>query len=92
MTERPILLTEEEAAAAVRLSPRTLRKARKGGALRYILIGRAVRYTMADLESWIDSLRQAPPPCPMPVTPARTARRPRRSEGARIIPFHLRNA
>lgn len=35
----PILLTESEAAEALRLCPRTLRKARKAGLLHYVLIG-----------------------------------------------------
>lgn len=45
----PILLTEKEAAQRLSLCTRTLRKARQDGELPYILIGRAVRYAVADL-------------------------------------------
>lgn len=88
---KPILLTETEAAAALRLSTRTLRKARADGQLRYILIGRAVRYTMADLESFVETLRQVQPPCPTPAPrPIGTAAAARRAQGAVIVPFHQR--
>lgn len=89
----PILLTETEAAAALRLSPRTLRKARADGQLRYVLIGRAVRYTMADLESFVDTLRQVQPQCSTPaprsISKAAAARSAR---GAVIVPFHRRGS
>ena len=52
------LLTEAEAAAAVRLCPRTLRKERQAGRLTYVRIGRTVRYTTADLESFIEGARE----------------------------------
>lgn len=88
----PILLTEAEAAAALRLSARTLRKARADGQLRYVLIGRAVRYTMADLESFVENLRQVQPPCPTPAPRTiGTASPARRAPGAVIVPFHQRS-
>jgi excisionase family DNA binding protein len=55
-----LLLTESEAAERLAVSPRTLRKARQTGALHYIAIGRSVRYTLSDLESFIAALRQVP--------------------------------
>lgn len=87
-----LLLTEAEAAACLRLSARTLRKARADGQLHYILIGRSVRYTLEDLESYIASQRQVAPPCPpVPLPTARTTKAPRRRKaGAQIIPFHQR--
>lgn len=87
MTEQ-LLLTKSEAAKCLRLSTRTLRKARRDGAIYYVLIGRAVRYTIDDLESFIDLLRQVQPQCPQPL-PVKATRRPDR--GDVIIPFHLRN-
>lgn len=87
-----LLLTEAEAADRLRISARTLRKARAAGILPYVLIGRAVRYTMADLESYIEHLRRQPAPCrPSPVTNnSRPKRRSGRHRSAQIIPFSAR--
>ncbi|MCB5423930.1 helix-turn-helix domain-containing protein [Altererythrobacter sp. CC-YST694] len=85
----PILLTEAEAAAALRLSPRTLRKARQAGLLHYVLIGRSVRYTMDDLESYVASLRQVQQPCP-PNRPTARSSKPSKRSGV-IVPFTVRN-
>lgn len=52
------LMTESEAADALRLCPRTLRKARQEGRLGYVLIGRAIRYSISDLESFVLAARQ----------------------------------
>lgn len=93
MTREPqFLLTEDEAAQAMRLCTRTLRNARKSGQLRYILIGRAVRYTVEDLQDYVDSLRQVQQLCPPQKPPAATSKRSAKRAGAQIIPFHLRNA
>jgi hypothetical protein len=49
-------LTNEEAAAFLRLSPRTLEKQRVlGGGPRFRKFGRRVLYAMADLEAWADA-------------------------------------
>jgi hypothetical protein len=90
----PLTLTEAEAARVVNFCPRTLRKARKAGQLRYILNGRAIRYTLADLADWIDSLRrEGTAPCTAAPAPksrfARPAPDPRRGSGE-IIPFTAR--
>jgi hypothetical protein len=77
-------LTEAEAAEALRLCPRTLRKARADGRLSYVLIGRAVRYTMRDLESFIDASRQDAQPCEQ--RPTRTITR----RTGKVIPFSAR--
>jgi excisionase family DNA binding protein len=55
-TERR-LLTIREAAAALSISERTLWGLTKGGAVRCVRIGRAVRYDPRDLQDYIDSLR-----------------------------------
>ena len=81
----PALLTEAEAAEALRVCPRTLRKARHDGRLSYVLIGRAVRYTMSDLESFIEASRQDTRPC---VTPAK--RSIARRQSGNIVPFSAR--
>lgn len=84
-----ILLTEQEAAERLRLSSRTLRKARAMGTLPYVLIGRSVRYTVSDLESFIETLRRQSAPCPSPTVPSR---RTSARKSARIIPFTARAA
>lgn len=86
---RQLLLTETEAAQRLSLSPRTLRKARSEGKLRYVLIGRAVRYTDDDLTTFIDSLRTVQPACPPKPQPTRSTRSARKT--AQIIPFTDRN-
>lgn len=80
----PALLTETEAAEALRVCPRTLRKARQEGKLSYVLIGRAVRYTADDLQGFIEASRQDRQPC-------QTTRRTnaRRNTG-NIVPFTAR--
>jgi len=49
-------LTNDEAAAFLRLSPRTLEKMRViGGGPRFRKFGRRVMYAVADLEAWADA-------------------------------------
>jgi len=86
----PLLLTEPEAAQRMRVCTRTLRRARHEGQLHYVLIGRSVRYTLADLESYIDRLRQVQPACP-PQDPPRRTSQPSGRRGV-IVPFTERNA
>lgn len=71
----PALLTEAQAAEALQLCTRTLRKARQEGKLSYVLIGRAVRYTMSDLDSFIEASRQDAQPCPKPTVRRASASR-----------------
>ncbi len=82
------LLTEDQAAAHLALCPRTLRKARQSGTLSYVLIGRAVRYTLADLDQFIDNHRRKEAPC-LDQTKPKTRARPGRT--AQIVPFTARN-
>lgn len=87
-----LLLTEAEAADAVQLCRRTLRKARQDGRLAYVLIGRAVRYTLDDLRDFIASttIRQEQP-CKQPRPAPRRTTTPRRAGGV-IVPFTQRRA
>jgi excisionase family DNA binding protein len=68
----PALLTEAEAAEALRLCARTLRKARHEGLLPYVRIGRTVRYTPEDLQAFLAANRRIDTPCP---DPSKTAAR-----------------
>lgn len=81
----PALLTEPEAADALHLSQRTLRKARQNGSLRYVRFGRTVRYTVLDLDDFIASAQVAndmPPP-------RHKVNAPRQRTG-QIVPFSAR--
>ena len=89
MKTAQLLLTEAEATKVMRLSGRTLRAARQSGLLRYVLIGRAVRYTVEDLESFIDTLRKVQPACPAARSSATRSSRSKRP-GAEIVPFTAR--
>jgi len=52
----PRYLTCEEAAAFLRLSPRTLEKHRSvGGGPRFRKFGRVIRYTLSDLVAWAEA-------------------------------------
>lgn len=84
-----LLFTENEAAERLRVCTRTLRKARHAGLLHYVLIGRAIRYTLPDLESYVDRLRQVQPAC-LPKEPTRRISHPSR-KGGEIVPFTERN-
>ena len=54
--ERTDFLTTRQAAALVGLAPNTLEIWRiRGGGPKYIKFGRAVRYRLTDLESYIDA-------------------------------------
>lgn len=53
-----LLLTEKEAAEHLRLSTRKLREFRQSGELEYFRIGNAIRYTLTDLQNFIESQRQ----------------------------------
>lgn len=86
MTSR-VLLTEPEAAEALHLCTRTLRKARQQGKLAYILIGRSVRYTMDDLNRFIEASRQDAGVCKR-TTPRRTIAN---RKSGNIVPFSARH-
>lgn len=57
----PLLFTEPEAAAMLKLCERTLRKERQAGRLAFVMVGRAIRYTPADLEAFIEGARALAP-------------------------------
>lgn len=57
---QPGLLSEAAAAKWLGISPRTLRKLRHDGEVHYILIRTAIRYSLEDLESYVERHRQCP--------------------------------
>lgn len=85
-----VLLTEDEAAARLRVCGRTLRRERQAGNVPYILIGRCVRYHPDDLERLIESKRIADQPAPTKRT-GRGGRKVARNHGeGGIVPFSER--
>lgn len=77
-----VLLTEPQAAEALQVCIRTLRKARQDGRLTYVLIGKSVRYTMDDLRGFIEASRQDARPCRKPTRRTTAAKR-----SGNIVPF-----
>ncbi len=76
-------LTNDEAAAHLRLSPRTLEKLRViGGGPRFRKFGRRVMYALSDLDAWADA-RSFEATCDPEYVELRTERRPVRRDGAR---------
>ncbi|MCA9055957.1 MAG: helix-turn-helix domain-containing protein [Planctomycetaceae bacterium] len=54
-----LLLTAEQAAEALTISPRKLWELTNTGQLPCVRIGRAVRYDRADLEAWIAAQKRS---------------------------------
>ncbi len=80
---QPRYLTNDEAAAFLRLSPRTLEKHRViGGGPRFRKFGRRVMYARSDLEVWADA-RSFEATCDPEYVELRTERRPVRRDGGR---------
>jgi len=52
--EKRLLLTPRQAAQALQISERKLWSMKASGEIPYILLGRSVRYPVADLQRWID--------------------------------------
>jgi len=48
-----VLLTEDEAAQALAISPRALWTLRNDGDIPFVRLGRSVRYRPSDLEAWV---------------------------------------
>ena len=56
----PMLLTAREAARMLAISPRKLWSLTNCGDVRCVRIDRAVRYAPADLQAYVDSLKDRP--------------------------------
>ena len=49
-----LLLTPKQAAEALAISPRKLWAMQASGEMKHLKIGRSVRYSVRDIEEWID--------------------------------------
>jgi len=80
---QPDYLTNDEAAALLRLSPRTLEKHRViGGGPRFRKFGRRVMYARSDLQAWADA-RSFEATCDPEYVELRTERHAQRRTGGR---------
>ena len=87
MTE-PLLLTEEQAAARLLLHPRTLRKLRQAGQIRYVaLAGRKIAYRPEDCAAYIESRSRQEQQRP---APRRSGRAVGNRRGGNILTFSAR--
>lgn len=81
----PILLTERDVADALQVCNRTLRTARQNGSIRFLRIGRNIRYTMADVANFVARSQVANDTQPLSNTINRS-----RPKTAKIVPFSAR--
>jgi excisionase family DNA binding protein len=83
----------DEAAARLSLSRRTLQSLLYAGKLRSVKIGRCRRVAIADLELFVEGLRDDAAPNPQPPkTKTTTASHGRRRGGQGVSPSHRRPA
>ena len=54
-----LLLTSEQAAQALAISPRKLWELTKAGEISAVRIGRSLRYAPSDLQAWVDQQRES---------------------------------
>lgn len=87
----PPLLTEEQAAERLLVSPRTLRKLRQKGAIRYVnTVGRKVAYRPEDCDAFVEARTRLETPVHLPKSPIRGRARPRRQDGGNVLSFTAR--
>jgi|KBSSwiStaDraftv2_1062776.scaffolds.fasta_scaffold1070907_1 hypothetical protein len=86
-----LLLTEEQAAEILHVSPRTLRDLRRHGAIRYVAItARKVGYRPEDCEEYVASrLRVESPAAPMGPPKPKRGKRAASTNGV-VVPFSQR--
>jgi excisionase family DNA binding protein len=53
-----LLLTSRQAAEALQISERKLWSMKASGEIPHVLLGRSVRYPLADLQQWIDERKK----------------------------------
>lgn len=83
----PALLTEAEAADALRICTRTLRRLRQRGAIRFVAVtSRSVAYRLEDLQAFIEQRARI---CEEAVPTRRTARA-RRQQAPNVLSFTAR--
>lgn len=76
------LLTEAEAAEALRIRSRTLRRCRQSGEIAFIQFGRSIRYTATEVNEFIGRATVA-----NDRSPTKSTRRVPTRASATIVPF-----
>lgn len=76
------LLTEAEAAEALKVRPRTLRGCRQNGEIAFIQLGRSIRYTALQVNEFINRATVA-----NDRSPTKSTRRVANRATSSIIPF-----
>ena len=56
--DKQLLLTPRQAAKALQISERKLWSMKASGQIPHVLLGRSVRYPLADLQQWIDERKK----------------------------------
>lgn len=87
----PLLLTEEQAAERLLMHPRTLRKLRQAGEIRYVnTVGRKIAYRPEDCEAFVQQQSRIQSPPDLPRLKGRGRARPRRPDGGNVLSFTAR--
>jgi excisionase family DNA binding protein len=90
MSEPP-LLTEDQAAERLLMSPRSLRKLRQEGAIRYVnTVGRKVAYRREDCDAFVETRTRLETPVDLPAGRIRGRARPRRQDDGNVLSFTAR--
>ena len=86
-----LLISEEEAAERLLMHPRTLRKLRQAGEIRYVaLAGRKIAYRPEDCEAYVESRTRIEPAIDLNRAKERGRARPRRQDGGNVLSFTAR--
>lgn len=81
------LLTEEQAAERLLMSPRTLRDIRRRGEIRYVaLTTRKIAYRPEDCDEYVAAHVRVE----SPASPSKPPPKPAKGRGAQIVPFSQR--
>jgi hypothetical protein len=90
MTE-PLLLTEEQAAERLQMHPRTLRKLRQTGQIRYVRpTERMIRYRPEDCAAFIERQAVVETPVELGQLRPRGRARPQRKDSGNVLSFTAR--
>jgi hypothetical protein len=86
-----LLLTEEQAAARLLMNPRTLRKLRQAGEIRYVaLVGRKIAYRLEDCDAFVEQRLRLATPLDLPRLAGRGRARPRPRQDGNVLSFMAR--
>ena len=86
-----LLLTEEQAAERLLMHPRTLRKLRQAGRIRYVqTTARKIAYRPEDCAAFVEEQTRQETPIEFIRANAKGRTRPRRQQGGNVLSFTAR--